>query len=75
MSVVNDSTVAHTFPVGALGINALSPGESTVTFTLDLDTPGSYSWYCLAPCGAGSNPYSTPPMGDIGYMTGTMTVY
>jgi hypothetical protein len=75
VSVANDSNIAHTFTVGALGINVLSPGQSTVAFTLDLATPGTYEWFCIAPCGAGTDPYNTPPMGTVGYMTGTMTVY
>ncbi len=71
---VDDANVAHTFTVPALGINALSPGQSVVSFTLDLTAPGSYVWLCEAPCGQGTDGYTSPPMGIAGFMTGTMTV-
>lgn len=71
-SVVPTSNAAHTFTIAALGVNVVSPGNSTVTFTLDLTGPGSYTWECMAPCGADGA--TGVPMGDSGYMTGTMTV-
>ncbi len=71
---VNDANVAHTFTVPTLGINVLSPGQSVVSFTLDLSTPGTYVWICEAPCGQGTDGYTSPPMGLAGYMTGSMTV-
>lgn len=72
-SVVPSSNVAHTFTIGAFGLNVLSPGGSVVTFSLDLPSAGTYVRYCMAPCGGG-DPYGSPPMGTPGYMTGTMTV-
>jgi len=72
--VVPSSNVAHTFNIPALGIAVYSPGQSVVTFTLYLNQTGSFVWACIAPCGAGSDPYSTPPMGVPGYMMGTLTV-
>lgn len=74
VSVVSKANVAHTFSIPTLGLETFSPGESTVTFVVDLIGPGVYTWYCLAPCGMGADPYDTPPMGTPGYMTGTMTV-
>lgn len=74
VSSVPSSDVAHTFTVPALGINVLSPGGTTVTFTVDFATAGSYTWMCLVPCGQGADGYTTPPMGDVGFMTGTLTV-
>ncbi|HXQ49256.1 MAG TPA: hypothetical protein VN842_05745, partial [Thermoplasmata archaeon] len=68
------TNVAHTFNIPALGLQALTPGQSTVQFTIDVLHTGQYTWYCFAPCGTGANPYNTPPMGTTGYMTGTMTV-
>jgi hypothetical protein len=68
------SNVAHTFSIPALGLNVLSPGQSVVTFSMDLVNPGNFTWFCMAPCGAGQNPYTTAPMGVPGYMSGTMTV-
>ncbi len=72
--VVSSANVAHTFNVPKLGLAIYSPGLSVVQFTVRLLTPGSFQWFCLAPCGTGSNPYSTPPMGTPGFMTGTLTV-
>lgn len=72
--VVRSSNVAHTFNVPNLGLSVYVPGQSTVHFTVNLQNPGVFSWFCTAPCGAGANPYSTPPMGTPGYMTGSMTI-
>ncbi|EQD62823.1 hypothetical protein B1A_09406, partial [mine drainage metagenome] len=66
------TNVAHTFTVPALGLNVPSPGQSVVTFTLDLLNPGEFTWFCMAPCG--SHGATGAPMGTPGYMTGTMTV-
>ncbi len=71
---VDDANVAHTFTVPKLGINVLSPGQSVVSFTLDLSAPGTYVWLCEAPCGQGTDGYSSPPMGLAGFMTGSLTV-
>lgn len=72
VSQLPSANVAHTFSVGALGLNVLSPGNVTVSFTVDLTSPGSYAWICLDPCGADG--YSGAPMGVSGFMSGTMTV-
>lgn len=74
MHVVPSSNVAHSFNVPQLGLSIYSPGQSVVRFTADLLTPGSFTWFCIAPCGAGGNPFQSPPMGTPGFMTGTMTV-
>lgn len=71
MSSVPVTNAAHTFTIPSLGINTVSPGMATLTFTLNL-SPGSYTWYCMAPCG--SEGYTGAPMGMPGYMEGTMTV-
>lgn len=71
---VPPTNVAHTFNVPVLGVQVLSPGGSVVQFTLDLTSRGAFYWYCFAPCGTGSNPYDSPPMGTPGYMTGALTV-
>jgi hypothetical protein len=68
------TNVAHTFNIPVLGLQVLSPGQSTVQFSVDLVHAGEYIWYCFAPCGTGADPYNTPPMDTPGYMTGTMTV-
>lgn len=72
--IIPSSNVAHTFNVPSLGISAFTPGGSVVRFTVDLINAGTFQWFCMAPCGAGANPYSTPPMGTPGFMTGTMTI-
>ncbi len=74
LHVLPSTNIAHTFNVPSLGLEVYSPGQSIVRFTVDLVNPGAFQWFCLAPCGTGANPYSTPPMGTPGYMTGTMTV-
>lgn len=71
-SIVSSSNVAHTFTIPSLHVNVLSPGMATVTFTVDLTQPGTFSWYCETPCG--TNGYTGGPMSTPGYMTGTMTV-
>jgi uncharacterized membrane protein YphA (DoxX/SURF4 family) len=72
--VVPSSNVAHTFNIPNLGLAVYSPGQSVVQFTVDLVNPGTFTWFCTMPCGAGVNPYTTPPMGTPGFMTGTLTV-
>jgi len=72
--VVPSDNVAHTFNVPRLGLSIYSPGQSVVQFTVDLVNPGSFEWFCIAPCGAGTDPYDTPPMGVAGFMTGTITI-
>jgi plastocyanin len=71
-SEVPNSNVAHTFTIPSLHVNVLSPGSSVLTFELDLTQPGTYTWYCEMPCGADG--FSGDPMGEPGFMTGTMTV-
>jgi plastocyanin len=71
-AVVPSSDVSHSFDIPSLGLNVLSPGMSTVTFTLDVTQAGTYTWYCEMPCGADG--YTGDPMGEPGFMTGTMTV-
>lgn len=72
LSELSWTNVAHTFTVPSLGINVLSPGQSTVTFELDLTETGAFPWWCFAPCG--SDGYTGFPMGAPGFMTGTMVV-
>jgi uncharacterized membrane protein YphA (DoxX/SURF4 family) len=72
--VVDSQNVAHSFNVPNLSLEVYMPGLSVVQFTVDLVNPGTFQWFCTAPCGAGSNAYTTPPMGVPGFMTGTMTV-
>ncbi|MCI4325360.1 MAG: hypothetical protein L3K00_05735 [Thermoplasmata archaeon] len=73
MTSIPSANVAHTFNIPALGVQVLSPGQSTVQFSVAVSQPGEYIWYCFAPCGTGMDPYNSPPMDVAGYMTGTMT--
>ncbi len=73
VSQVSWTAVAHTFTVARLGINVLSPAQSTVTFTIWLNQTGSYAWQCVDPCGADG--FTGAPMGVPGFMAGTMTVF
>ena len=72
--VIPSTNVAHSFSIPNLGLSVYLPGLSVIRFTVDLINPGSFGWFCVVPCGAGANPYSSPPMGVPGYMTGTMTI-
>jgi heme/copper-type cytochrome/quinol oxidase subunit 2 len=74
VSAIPASNVAHTFTIYALGLMVLSPGMSTITFAVDFDETGAFPWECVAPCGTGGVPFTTPPMGSAGYMSGTVTV-
>lgn len=73
-STVPTSNVAHTFSIPTLGLNVLIPGQSVVSFTMDIAGPGMFSWFCMAPCGTGPGGVTGGPMSIPGYMNGTMTV-
>lgn len=72
VSSVPTSNAAHTFTIPSLGVNVVSPGNSTISFEIDFTQAGTYVWTCLAPCG--SDGYSGAPMGQPGFMSGTITV-
>ncbi len=77
VSRVDPATVAHTFTIlngGAVLLNAPVPvaagsgaSPSLVSFVMEFNTTGTFTWNCMAPCGSG--PMSTP-----GFMTGSITV-
>jgi|SRR5579875_148998 len=77
-AVVNDTRIAHTFTVPALGLNIVVPeapphGVVTVEATFKVDKAGVFRWQCMAPCGTGSTGWSGP-MATVGYMTGLVNV-
>jgi hypothetical protein len=72
--IVSPDNVAHTFNVPQLGLSIYSPGQSVVQFTANLLRNGTFVWFCMAPCGTGTSPYSSPPMNVPGFMTGNLTV-
>ena len=65
--------VSHTFTVPALHLNVPVPASATVTFTFRTGAAGSYTWYCMAPCGTGESGWGGA-MTRLGYMRGTLTV-
>jgi plastocyanin len=79
VSFVGNKTIAHTFTVTGLGLNApiaMAPhgGSTTVTFTFTAPKkPGKYTWQCYTPCGLGKDGM-TGPMTKNGYMQGVITV-
>jgi uncharacterized membrane protein YphA (DoxX/SURF4 family) len=74
LHIVPSDNVAHSFNVPALNLAVYSPGGATVQFSVDVTRTGELVWVCVVPCGTGADPYSTPPMGVPGFMTGTITV-
>ncbi|MGA8603896.1 MAG: hypothetical protein WB788_02370 [Thermoplasmata archaeon] len=66
--------VAHSFNVPDLNLAIYSPGQATTQFTVDISRTGEFVWFCVVPCGTGADPYNTPPMNVLGYMTGTITI-
>lgn len=69
---LSPANVAHTFTIPKLGINVLSPGGSTVVFTVYFNQTGEFDWFCMDPCGADGA--TGAPMGTAGYMQGVVTV-
>jgi hypothetical protein len=74
MSIVPATNVAHSFNIPLAGVQVMSPGLSVVQFSVDFTRAGPVLWYCIVPCGQGTDPYSTPPMGEAGWMAGTIMV-
>ena len=72
--VVPPTNVAHSFNVPDLNLAVYSPGGNTTQFTVDITRTGEFVWLCVVPCGTGTDPYNTPPMGVPGFMTGTIRV-
>ncbi len=75
LSALAGNEVSHTFTIesGGVFVSAAMPAAvslsqpTVVTFTVLFNTPGIYTWHCLAPC-------DLQAMGVPGFMTGTMTV-
>ena len=72
--VVSSDNVAHSFNVPDLNLSVYSPGQSTTQFTVDIGRTGEFVWFCVVPCGTGADPYNSPPMNVLGFMSGTITV-
>ncbi|MCL4449634.1 MAG: hypothetical protein M1483_06285 [Actinobacteria bacterium] len=76
--------VSHTFTIPTLGLNVPIPAAATVAsgsprqptkvvFTFKVTKGGTFTWYCMAPCGTGPTGMGGP-MTTKGYMTGSFTV-
>ena len=72
--IVSSDNVAHSFNVPDLNLAIYTPGANITQFTVDISRTGEFEWYCVVPCGTGTDPYSTPPMGVPGFMEGTINV-
>jgi|ECHhosMinimDraft_1075155.scaffolds.fasta_scaffold02874_3 heme/copper-type cytochrome/quinol oxidase subunit 2 len=63
---IENLSIGHTFTVPKLGINIPIPPDTVVSFTYTFNTPGTYEYLCITPCG--------PGMGQVGYMVGYIIV-
>jgi hypothetical protein len=70
---VPPSVIAHTFTIPSLGINIPVPTQSTVVAYFEINTPGTYTWFCMTLCGSGPNGLGGA-MSTPGWMTGTVVV-
>ncbi|MHB8458973.1 MAG: cupredoxin domain-containing protein [Candidatus Limnocylindrales bacterium] len=74
LASLDPATVSHTFTIAALGINVPIPAMSRTTFTIHTGAPGTYTWRCMDPCGAGATGWGTAMAARTGFMEGTLTV-
>lgn len=65
--------VAHTFTIPSLGINVPVGTSSTVVVSFTIDTPGTYTWFCMTACGSGADGLGGA-MVTPGWMTGSLVV-
>jgi heme/copper-type cytochrome/quinol oxidase subunit 2 len=63
--------IAHTFTIPSLGINVpIGPSSTTVVYFM-VNTPGTYTWFCMTACGAGADGLEGA-MATPGWMTGSL---
>ena len=68
VTIVNDTSVPHTFTSAALGVDVtVQPGPSTTHLTIKAGHAGDATWQCDVPCGAWV-------MDHDGYMKGEIEV-
>lgn len=70
---VPSNSIAHTFTVPQLSINVPVVGGSTEIVYLDFNQTGTYSWFCMTPCGFGPDG-NEGAMSTAGWMTGSIVV-
>lgn len=63
--------VAHTFTIPSLGINVPVGTSSTEVVYFTIDTPGTYTWFCMTACGSGNDGLGGA-MVTPGWMTGSV---
>jgi len=65
--------ISHTFTVPSLGLNIPIATSSTLVSHFTLTSPGTYTWYCMTPCGGGTDGLDGA-MSTAGWMTGSLVV-
>lgn len=71
---LSPAAVSLTFTIAALGINVPIAAHARTKFTIDTGAPGTSSWRCFDPCGAGAAGWGAATAVMRGYMEGTLTV-
>ncbi len=74
LSSLDPADVSHTLTVPGLGLNVPIAPHARVTFTIHTGAPGTYTWHCMDPCGAGTSGWGTAMAAQRGYMEGRFTV-
>jgi hypothetical protein len=70
---VPGASLAHTFSIPQLGVNIPVVGGDTQIAYLYFTKTGTFTWFCLTPCGFGPGG-SEGAMSASGWMTGLVTV-
>ncbi len=74
LSSLDPADVSHTLTIPGLGINVPIAAHARETFTITTGAPGTFTWHCMDPCGAGATGWGTAMAARKGYMEGTLTV-
>lgn len=74
LSSLDPADVSHTLTIPGLGINVPIAAHARETFTITTGAPGTFTWHCMDPCGAGDTGWGTAMAARKGYMEGTLTV-
>ncbi|HEV2227178.1 MAG TPA: hypothetical protein VGR56_10295 [Nitrososphaerales archaeon] len=70
---VPGASLAHTFSIPQLGVNIPIVGGDTEIAYLYFTKAGTFTWFCLTPCGLGPTG-AAGAMSAQGWMTGTVTI-
>ncbi len=74
LSSLDPNDVSHTLTAPGLGLNVPIAPHARETFTITTGAPGTYTWHCFDPCGAGATGWGTAMSAMHGYMEGTIVV-